>query len=121
MKNLARNTQPFYYALCTGVSELTTGEPPVGTGEYAPTYGTATAARGSVSQNTGNAMNNVFGLTEPYDAVITLFGASLGINSTSLIWLDDLVTTNPHDHIVMGVSDSLNSTRIAIKKVMVSA
>jgi len=121
MRNLSRNTKAFYYSLYTGEVEVTTGTPPVGTGVYVSAYATPVLTRGSITAVKGRVVSEVFGLSENYDAVITLFGANPGIDETTLLWIEGTNTSLPYDYIVKQVAPSLNTILIAIKKVNISA
>ena len=121
MRNLSRNTKAFYYSLYTGMAEVMVGTPPVGTGEWLPGYATPVLTRGSITPVKGRVVSEVFGLSENYDAVITLFGANPGIDEATLLWIEGTNTSLPHDYIVKQVAPSLNTILIAIKKVSVSA
>ncbi len=62
-----------------------------------------------------------FGDTENYDKVLMTDDLNVPITETSILWIDALDTTKPHDYIVKKVAKSLNSVSIAVSKVSVSA
>lgn len=122
MKNLRRNTKPFYYAKYVSTTPvMTDDDPPVETGEYQVVYTTPALGRGSISTVKGEAMSRIFGIAEDYDAVITLFDGDLGLTKASVLWVDETNPNNPYDYIVKKVAPNLNVTLVAIKKVQVNA
>lgn len=120
LRTLERNKQIIYYALYEG-KEPVLDEYGNETGEYEILYSFPTALRINVSAARGEYSTRQFGDTEKYDKVLMTDDLNVPITETSILWIDSLDTTKPHDYIVKKVAKSLNSVSIAVSKVSVSA
>lgn len=120
MRSLERNKQTIYYAL---YEDKTPIEDEYGneTGEYEILYSPPTVLRINVSSARGESYTRHFGDYVDYDKVMVTTDLSLLIDESSIVWVDDLNTENPHDYIVKKVAKSLNSISFAVRKVNVSA
>ncbi len=120
MRTLERNKQVIYYALFDG-KEPVIDEYGNQTGEYEILYTPPTLLKINVSAARGEYSTRQFGDTEKYDKVLMTDDLNVPITETSILWIDSLDTTKPHDYIVKKVAKSLNSVSIAVSKVSVSA
>lgn len=118
MRNLRRNTQPFYYALFQGREEVL--EDGLHTGTYKDLYSEPVKAVASISPASGRVAFEQFGSVEKYDRIITTCDMSCSISESSILWVDTQDPSGPHDYVVSRVSRSLNSISYAITKVVVS-
>lgn len=119
MRTLERNKQTIYYALYEGKEPLTDeyGSP---TGEYEVLYSEPVFLKINVSAARGEYSTRQFGEMENYDKILVTDDINLPISETSILWIDSLDTTKPHDYIVKKVARSLNSVSYAVSKVSVS-
>lgn len=119
MRTLERNKQTIYYALYEGKEPLTDeyGNP---TGEYEVLYSEPVFLKINVSAARGEYSTRQFGEMENYDKILVTDDINLPISETSILWIDSLDTTKPHDYIVKKVARSLNSVSYAVSKVSVS-
>ena len=120
LRTLERNKQVIYYALFDG-KEPVIDEYGNQTGEYEILYTPPTLLKINVSAARGEYSTRQFGDTENYDKVLMTDDLNVPITETSILWIDTLDTTKPHDYIVKKVAKSLNSVSIAVSKVSVSA
>lgn len=120
LRTLERNKQIIYYALFDG-KEPVIDEYGNQTGEYEILYTPPTLLKINVSAARGEYSTRQFGDTEKYDKVLMTDDLNVPITETSILWIDSLDTTKPHDYIVKKVAKSLNSVSIAVSKVSVSA
>lgn len=120
LRTLERNKQVIYYALFDG-KEPVIDEYGNQTGEYEILYTPPTLLKINVSAARGEYSTRQFGDTENYDKVLMTDDLNVPITETSILWIDALDTTKPHDYIVKKVAKSLNSVSIAVSKVSVSA
>lgn len=120
LRTLERNKQIIYYALFDG-KEPVIDEYDNQTGEYEILYTPPTLLKINVSAARGEYSTRQFGDTEKYDKVLMTDDLNVPITETSILWIDSLDTTKPHDYIVKKVAKSLNSVSIAVSKVSVSA
>lgn len=120
LRTLERNKQVIYYALFDG-KEPVIDEYGNQTGEYEILYTPPTLLKINVSAARGEYSTRQFGDTEKYDKVLMTDDLNVPITETSILWIDSLDTTKPHDYIVKKVAKSLNSVSIAVSKVSVSA
>lgn len=118
MKDLARNKKKFYYALYTGVTELTDGYGNR-TGQYVPSYSAITEYRANISPARGSADLEQFGINENYTNVITTSDMSCPFTETTRLWIN-IPTTDPHNYVVVRRAESINSLSFAIREVSVS-
>ena len=84
MKSLARNRQPYYFALYTGKSRV--AEDGVYTGEWAATYGNATLAKDNISASRGTATDDIFGIELNYTKAISTT-TDRKIDEYTILWL----------------------------------
>lgn len=119
MRTLERNKQTIYYALYEGKEPLTDeyGNP---TGEYEVLYSEPVLLKINVSAARGEYETRLFGDMENYDKVLVTDDLSLPITEASILWIDSLDTTKPHDYIVKKVAKSLNTISYAVTKVKLS-
>ena len=120
LRTLERNKQVIYYALFDG-KEPVIDEYDNQTGEYEILYTPPALLKINVSAARGEYSTRQFGDTENYDKVLMTDDLNVPITETSILWIDTLDTTKPHDYIVKKVAKSLNSVSIAVSKVSVSA
>jgi hypothetical protein len=120
LRTLERNKQVIYYALFDGKEPVIDGYGNQ-TGEYEILYTPPTLLKINVSAARGEYSTRQFGDTEKYDKVLMTDDLNVPITETSILWIDSLDTTKPHDYIVKKVAKSLNSVSIAVSKVSVSA
>ena len=120
LRTLERNKQVIYYALFDGKKPVI-DEYGNQTGEYEILYTPPTLLKINVSAARGEYSTRQFGDTEKYDKVLMTDDLNVPITETSILWIDSLDTTKPHDYIVKKVARSLNSVSIAVSKVNVSA
>ena len=118
MRTLERNKQTIYYALYEDQKPLTDeyGNP---TGEYEVLYSEPVPLKINVSAAMGEYSTRQFGDMENYDKILVTDDINLPISETSIIWIDSLDTSKPHDYIVKKVAKSLNSVSYAVSKVNV--
>lgn len=119
MRTLERNKQTIYYALYEDKKPLT-DEYENPTGEYEVLYSEPAPLKINVSAAMGEYSTRQFGDMENYDKILVTDDVNLPISETSILWIDSLDTTKPHDYIVKKVAKSLNSVSYAVSKVSVS-
>jgi hypothetical protein len=119
MRLMNTNTKPFYYGLYTGQQELIDVDGN-NTGEFIPEYATPIRIRGNISAAKGVSDTEIFGISLNYDKVILLDKTDSEIEETSVLWVDRLDITKPHDYIVVRKAVSPSVTALAIRKVEVS-
>lgn len=119
MRLLERNLSPFAYALYLGKQPIV-DENGFETGEYEVTYSDPVTIKANISPARGEASTRQFGDSENYDKVIVTDNVALPIDINSILWVDSLDTSKPHDYIVRKVAKSLNSVSYAVQKVDVS-
>ena len=126
MRDLQRNKSKFYYALYSGVTELTEtiNNESYYTGEYQVTFGKPVECHGNISPASGTVQPEMFGLNIEYDKVIVMADPDTPIQETSVLWIDTMptldasgATTTPYDYTVSRIARSLNGVAIAVKKV----
>ena len=132
MRGLKRNESTFWYAKYTGVStDVVDG---IHTGEFVPQYTAPVAVKANVSYaGSASALStqgfvdaNEFGESWNYDRYIVIADPGVDIDETSIVWIDvnptivDGAATKPHDYIVKRVGRSINSTRVVVRRVVVS-
>lgn len=132
MRSMSRNRQTFYYASFLGKTMGTdTG------GNYTEpviSYSDPEEKEAVISEGSGEAYLQLFGMAEQYDKVITLNFGEDYLKVGSVLWvetpieLDDnghLARENgeivtPFNYVVVAVTKSLNFVTVAIRKVKVS-
>jgi hypothetical protein len=90
------------------------------TGEYEVLYSEPVPLKINVSAARGEYSTRQFGEMENYEKILVTDDTNLPISETSILWIDSLDTTKPHDYIVKKVAKSLNSVSYAVSKVSVS-
>lgn len=120
MRTLERNKRLIYYALYEG-DELIFDEYGNDTGASRLIYSEPLPYRLNVSAARGESSTRQFGDTENYDKVLVTTDMDIPITETSLLWIDSLDTTKPHDYIVKKVAKGLNSISFAVTKVNINA
>jgi len=118
VRTLERNKQTIYYALYEGKEPLKDeyGNP---IGEYEVLYSEPVLLKINVSAARGEYSTRQFGEMENYEKILVTDDTNLPISETSILWIDSLDTTKPHDYIVKKVAKSLNSVSYAVSKVSV--
>ena len=111
-----------WYALYEGTENLT--ENGYESGEKAVLYSKPKKIRANVSAARGEASTRQFGEDLQYDKVIVMDACPF--DEVSVLWIDtppvlepDGTTKTPHDYIVRGIAQSLNSFSVAVGKVKV--
>lgn len=123
MKCMSINKTNFFYALYEGKNPISTEDEygnPLETGEYEVIYSVPSPCKGNISPARGEATTRQFGDSESYDKVIAIDDVHCPICESSILWVDSLDTTKPHNYVVKGVAKSLNSVSYAIEKVNLS-
>lgn len=117
MRSLVRNKRTIYYALYLGDTEIL-DEDGYATGMYAPSYAEPQKLEINVSAARGSAWTREFGDFKNYDRTMVTT-QDLPLDENSILWVDDLDITHPHDYQVVQVAKSLNENQYAISKVKV--
>lgn len=120
MRTLERNKQVIYYALYEDKKPVL-DEYGNETGEYEILYSSPTALRINVSAAAGESYTRQFGDMESYDKIMITDDMDCPIEESSILWIDNLDTEEPHDYIVRKVAKGLNSIMYAVRKVNISA
>lgn len=132
MRSMSRNRQTFYYASFLGKTMGTDTD-----GNYTEpviSYSDPEEKEAVISEGSGEAYLQLFGMAEQYDKVITLNYGEDYLKVGSVLWvetpieLDDnghLARENgeivtPFNYVVVAVTKSLNFVTAAIRKVKVS-
>ena len=121
MLTLDRNKRSVWYALYTGVTDVTDSQG-YKTGEKTKTYATPVEIKVNVSASKGSAITEGFGVNEDYDRTIVTHDMSCPITETTRLWVDadpTGKTPDPYDYRVVRVAKRINSITIAISKVEV--
>lgn len=120
MKTLKRNQRQFWYCLQNESEEMTDeyGNPSIG-------YDEPVQMKANVSEATGYAQMQQFGIIDDYNKVIVTDDMNCPITESSVLFIDkepehDSSGQPLYDYIVKRISKSLNSISIAVKKVSVS-
>lgn len=117
MRSLVRNKRTIYYALYLGDTEVVDSDG-YATGTYAPSYTEPQKLDINVSAASGAAWTREFGDFKNYDRTMVTT-QDLPLDENSILWIDDLDLTHPHDYQIVQVAKSLNENRYAISKVKV--
>lgn len=115
MRSLERNKQSFYYALYTGVTDVTDSNGDL-TGEKTITYGTPTEMRANIAPVEGTAIIEQFGVDSRYSRLVSTTDMDCPIDLQTVLWIDEL-TTNPANYKVIGVRRSLNSVIYVVSEI----
>jgi hypothetical protein len=89
------------------------------TGEMEYKYDTPKPLKINVSPAKGELAIRQFGESEDYDKVMVTHLKNIDITNETVLWVDNLNTSEPHDYIVKKIAKSLNGTSYAIRKVKV--
>ena len=120
MRLLKRNKQQIYYKLYVDKKPIK-NEYGHETGEYEVIYSDPESLKVNISPARGETSTRQFGDYLNYERVIITDWMECPIDESSILWVDNLDTSKPHDYIVKRVAKSLNSVSIAVSKVSVSA
>lgn len=115
MRCLERNKTEFYYALYNGKQPVTDDDG-YETGEYTISYSEPIKCKGNISQSTGRANTEQFGIDVSYDKVLVMDDVNTPIAEDSILWID-AAPTGKHNYIVKKIAKSLNSVSIALSRV----
>ena len=115
MRSLERNKQSFYYALYSGVTDVTDSNGDL-TGEKTITYGTPTEMRANIAPPKGMAVIEQFGVDSRATRLISTTDMSCPLDLQSVLWIDE-ATTNPPNFRVVAVKRSLNSIIYGISEI----
>lgn len=130
MKALARNKQTLWYALPTGLTDVTDSDG-LYTGEQTISYATPVEVGMNISPATGRTVLEQFGIATNYDKVLVTDDMSCPITEDTILWIGltpttsvtnnniTTVTNNPHNYIVTRIAKSLNSIVYGVLEVSV--
>ena len=125
MRSMTRNRRVFYSAsfVSSSMGVDTYGNYT----EMQNTYTDPVKHCGVFTPANGTANDQVFGMNEIYDKIITLNIEENYLAVGSVLWVDTMPeidvkgkTTTPYDYVVVKVAPSLNFIHVAIRKVSVS-
>lgn len=121
MRCLQRNMRRIYYANYVG-AEYATKEDADGVviydGEPRVVYSAPVELLANVSPASGNATQDVFGLSLQYDRVVVVDDPNTPIDEASVLWIDTVPREGvPHDYVVRRVARGLSSAAIAVSRV----
>jgi len=127
MRSLERNKQKIYYSLYSGKTPVL-DEYGNQTGEYELTYATPVEYMINVSAARGTADVEQFGINTNYTKTMVTNDLSCPIDETTRLWINrvpsetvgEVVTTYPHNYVVVSVAKSINSVTYAIREVSVT-
>lgn len=114
MKLAKRLQQTVYYSMYLGRKPVAVDG--LYTGEYTIEYADPAPIGASVTPAKGGTEAEMFGLSEDYDKIITVEGASWAFNEATRFWID-AKPTEPADYAVVRVAQSKNLTAVAVRKV----
>lgn len=143
MRLLKKNMQPMKYALQDGeipvyqtdedgniiYIEVDGQKVPVETGEYTTGYSSPVDFEGNISMSGGEAEAKEYGLdVSDFDAVLILEKGTVPLTETSILWHtspvkykdenNTIVDDKSADYTIARVSDSLNFTKILLKRIV---
>ena len=116
MLNLARNTFQVYFKMYLGQVENIDING-YKTGTFSPQYGELQSAYLSVSPNKGDVTLEPFGAMLDYDRTMTTSDTTCPIDEETILWLDGIPTTGPHNYVVKKRAPWKNSISFAVKEV----
>lgn len=119
MRTMEINKRTVYYALYEGITDEVDEEGNY-TGNKVPSYSDPIPLKINVSPARGEATSRQFGDLLEYDKTLVTTDMSLPIDEQTIMWIDNLDTTQPHDYKVTKVAKGLNSVQYAVAKVAVS-
>ena len=122
MRDLKRNQQTFYYALYTGVTEVTEPNSTVKTGERIKTYANPVAMKANVSPARGYADLKIFGKGLDYSKTICTCEMDCPITEESVLWIEkspfgENNTITSYNYIVTQIARGLDNILYAVRKV----
>lgn len=115
MRSLERNKQKFYYALYSGVTDVTDSNGDL-TGEKTITYGTPTEMRANIAPASGTAIIEQFGVDSRHSRLISTTDMACPLDLQTVLWIGE-VTTNPPNYKVVGIARSLNSINYVVSEI----
>lgn len=119
MRCAGRNRRRVYYANVIGEKTAYDEYGNESGQELVYTAPTPLLANVSAARNADTAA--VFGIDINYDKVLMVAGRDCPITETTVLWVDHEPTYDQaYDYVVSRVSESLNSTAVALRKVDVS-
>ena len=120
MRALDRNKQTLYYALYTGLTEVT-DDNGFYTGQDKPSYTDPVKVRMNISTARGEAFLQPYGISDDYTHALVTSDMKCPIDEHSILWLgiEPVVDGNtvPHNFVVTRVARSLNSITYLIRAV----
>ena len=119
MRRQKRNQQNLYYALFVEKTPIVDKHGNQ-SGEWNTVYSDPIAFKANVSPAKGESESAVFGKNLDYDKSIVPDRTDIHIDESSVLWVDSLDASKPHDYVVVRIAKSLNELVVAIKKVNVS-
>ena len=120
MRTCQRNKRTIYYALYTGVSDLSDSEGYL-TGEQAATYGDITKTRMNISGGKGRAEIELFGTDNPFTKTAVTDDLETPFDTNTIWWFDTDPVTEEHNYRCTGVARTPNQVVIALAEVDRSA
>lgn len=130
MKALARNRQTLYYALPTGLVNVTDSDG-FYTGEQTVSYATPVGVEMNISPATGRTVLEWFGIATNYSKVLVTDDMACPITEDTILWIgieptttvtnngQTTVVNNPHNYVVSKIAKSLNSIAYGVTEVSV--
>lgn len=130
MKALARNRQSLYYALPTGLVNVTDSDG-FYTGEQTVSYATPVGVEMNISPATGRTVLEWFGIATNYSKVLVTDDMACPITEDTILWIGIEPTTtvtnngqtttvnHPHNYVVSKIAKSLNSIAYGVTEVSV--
>ena len=115
MRSLERNKQKFYYALYSGVTDVTDSNGDL-TGEKTITYGTPTEMRANIAPTSGTEIIEQFGVDSRYSRLISTTDMACPLDLQTVLWIGE-ATTNPPNYKVVGIARSLNSITYVVSEI----
>lgn len=114
MQSLMSNHRTVYYALYTGMTDITRDG--YKTGEKRKTYSDPVAFPCNVSPARNPADTEPFGISTDYDRTIVTCDMNCPIAEDSILWVG-VPVTEPYNYKVVRRAESLNGLLFAIKEV----
>ena len=111
-----RNKRTIYYALYTGVTELTDSDGNL-TGEQAASYGEIVTARMNVGGGKGRAEIELFGTDTPFTKVAVTDDLDTPFDTQTIFWFDTDPLTEEHNFRCTGVARTINQVVLALAEV----
>lgn len=119
MRCLIRNMRPFWFDEYRGkVMNVSADGRPVG--GFTVNYSKPRKAYGNIAYDMSAATREAYGIAENGDGIILCTSLPKGLGVNSRLWIDHS-KNEPHDFVVVGVTHSLNSVSVAIRRVIVDA